>query len=231
MGPATLNNAPKPSGYPPSKPPGPRWIYTFGGVAGMALFTIFLADALSLILSMIGGSSNMSPSGVVAHNWLLLLLQVNLPHSGVTSRVLSTLSLLDLAIMLVFAFLSVSLLPLHIRISRFWSIIAALLPILGIPVFVLTGTAGRSALLISALVFSAIMFRGHDFGAREAWMGLTASTLLFFFGDIATALFSSSAIIAWVLAVGYITWVTWLFLLSIRLFVIARAYRSAVLAN
>jgi hypothetical protein len=42
--------------------------------------------------------------------------------------------------------------------------------------------------------------------------------LLFFAGDIATAIFSSSNIIAVLIGAGYVLWMIWFFLIASRLF-------------
>jgi hypothetical protein len=45
-----------------------------------------------------------------------------------------------------------------------------------------------------------------------------ASVLLFFVGDIATAVFASSKIIAFFLGVGYVLWMTWFLSITRSLF-------------
>ena len=95
---------------------------------------------------------------------------------------------------------------------------AAFLPFIGIPIFLITATAGRSNLLIGGLIISAVMLRRNIFSKVTAYVGLMASTLLFFAGDIATAIFSSSSVIAAFIAVGYMLWIIWLLLLARKLF-------------
>jgi biopolymer transport protein ExbB/TolQ len=58
-------------------------------------------------------------------------------------------------------------------------------------------------------------------------MGIVASVLLFFAGDIATAVFSSSGVVALFIAIGYVLWMVWFLLVSQKLYQLGRAYRKA----
>jgi hypothetical protein len=81
----------------------------------------------------------------------------------------------------------------------------------------LVRTAGRSGLLIGGLIYSIIMLRSDVFNKLTAWAGIIASALLFFAGDIGTALFSASYLIALSIGLGYLLWMTWFLLTSLRL--------------
>ena len=102
--------------------------------------------------------------------------------------------------------------------SKIWSLIATVLPFLGIPLFFATDTMGRSNLLIGGLLFSVVMLRSKVFSKLTAYAGIAASVLLFFLGDIATTIFSASRVIATLIAVGYILWMMWFFLIARRLY-------------
>jgi hypothetical protein len=62
------------------------------------------------------------------------------------------------------------------------------------------------------------MLRSHIFSDVSAYVGLVASVVLFFAGDLGTAIFSSSSIIAFLISIGYVLWMTWFFLVGRRLF-------------
>jgi len=53
------------------------------------------------------------------------------------------------------------------------------------------------------------MLRSNTFSKLTAYIGIVASVLLFFAGDIATAVFSSSSVIALFIAIGYMFWMVW----------------------
>jgi hypothetical protein len=76
---------------------------------------------------------------------------------------------------------------------------------------------GRSGLLVGALIFSAIMLRDERFGKFIGSIGVAAGTLLFFTGDLGTAIFPASTIIAVLIRVGYLLWMIWLLLTGLRL--------------
>jgi len=62
------------------------------------------------------------------------------------------------------------------------------------------------------------MFRSSIFSKVSAWLGIAASTLLFFAGDIGTTIFSSSIIIAVLIGIGYLLWIVWFALIGLKLF-------------
>jgi hypothetical protein len=117
---------------------------------------------------------------------------------------LSVINIIDITIMALFCALFLGLYTTLKKTSRIWSLTATALPFLGIPIFLATATAGRSTLLIAALIISIVMLRSNTFSKLTAYIGIVASVLLFFAGDIATAVFSPSAIIALIIAIEYV---------------------------
>ncbi|OHE27484.1 MAG: hypothetical protein A3K40_04780 [Syntrophobacterales bacterium RIFOXYC2_FULL_60_23] len=130
---------------------------------------------------------------------------------------LNVLNLLDIAIMAIFCTMFLALYNAFKHISKMGSLIAASLPFLGIPVFLITSTAGRSTLLIAGLIISAVMLKSKIFSKPTAYVGIVASMILFFAGDIATAIFSSSNVIAVLIGVGYVLWMAWFLIMAQRL--------------
>jgi uncharacterized membrane protein YgdD (TMEM256/DUF423 family) len=61
------------------------------------------------------------------------------------------------------------------------------------------------------------MLRSQRFTKGSACIGIVASGLLFFAGDIATAIFSSSSVIALSITIGYILWMIWFVLVASNL--------------
>ncbi|MFW9788744.1 MAG: hypothetical protein ACFFE1_13775, partial [Candidatus Thorarchaeota archaeon] len=154
----------------------------------------------------------------IQNNWLVVLFKLNAGFSGVQQDLLMTIDLLDIVIMILVGIVFIPLYAVLRNTSRIWSLIAALLPFVGIPIFLVTATAGRSNLLIGGLIISVIMLRSNIFSKVTSYIGIVASSLLFFTGDIATAIFTSSSIVAMFIAVGYVLWMTWFLLIAQRIF-------------
>ena len=93
---------------------------------------------------------------------------------------------------------------------------------LGLVVFLITSTAGRSGLLVGGLIISAIMLRSHIFGKVMAITGIVASALLFFAGDLGTATLSYLHVVAILIGIGYVLWTTWFLLVARRHFQLVR---------
>ena len=151
------------------------------------------------------------------NNWLVVLYKLNAGFSGVQPNLLNVLNLLDIVIMILFGTMSLALYIALRQTNKIWSAVAASLPFLGILVFLVTSTAGRSGLLIGGLIFSAAMLRSHVFSKVGASMGIVASVLLFFAGDLGTAIFSASMIIAVLMGIGYVLWMIWFLLIARQL--------------
>jgi hypothetical protein len=120
--------------------------------------------------------------------------------------------------MILFGMMSLALFAILRRNSKIWPAVAVCLPFLGIVVFLITHTAGRSGLLIGGLIFSILMLRSEVFSKVSASVGITASALLFFGGDLGTALFPPSRQIAILIGIGYVLWMAWFVLVGRRLF-------------
>jgi hypothetical protein len=156
------------------------------------------------------------------NNWLVGLFKLSI---GVQSS-FHAVNLLDLAVMALFCTVSLAFYVALKPASKIWSLIAAILPFLGIPLFLVTGTMGRSNLLIGGLVVSVVMLRSNVFSRLTAYMGIVASVLLFFLGDIATTILSTSYVIAAFIVVGYVLWMLWFFLIAQKLFQLGRSSRK-----
>ncbi len=199
-----------------------NWLYMVGGAAASIVFVLLLIGIIGIITSGPQPAATNSWFTPFRSNWLVVLFQLNVEFSGVQPDLLNTLNFLDIAIM---ALVGVMFLALYVALrhtSRIWSAVAASLPILGIPVFLVTSTAGRSGLLLGGLIISAIMLRSKSFSPASAYVGIVASALLFFAGDLGTTIFSSSIIIAILIGIGYVLWMIWFFLSGRRLLQLGR---------
>jgi hypothetical protein len=189
-----------------------RWLYRVGAAAALTVLMLFLIGVKGIISVFQSAPSN-SWITQIQNNWLIVLFKLNAGYGWVR---LDLFNLLDIFIIALFCIIFLALYASLKHTSSIWSLIAAILPFIGIPVFLLTATAGRSTLLIGGLMFSAVMLRSNIFSKITAYMGIVASTLLFFTGDLATAIYSSSLIIAFFIGVGYVLWMLWLTLIARR---------------
>jgi hypothetical protein len=160
------------------------------------------------------------------NNWLVVLFKLNADSSRVQPGLLNVLNLVDMAIMVLVGAMFLALYVALRRVSKVWSLVATSLPFLGIPILLITSTAGRSGLLVGGLIISAVMLRSRIFSSASAYVGIAASALLFFAGDLGTSIFSSSIIIAILIGVGYVLWMIWFFLIGRRLFQLGQGNRD-----
>ncbi|KKN41879.1 hypothetical protein LCGC14_0718740, partial [marine sediment metagenome] len=127
--------------------------------------------------------------------------------------------LLDILIMVLFGIMSLALYPALRKVSKIWSIVAISEPFLGIVIFIITHSAGRSGVLAVVLTISIIMLWSNNFSKITAYMGILAGGLLLT-GDILST--SSLFIIAIIIAIGYILIMIWCILIALKLFQISK---------
>jgi hypothetical protein len=195
-----------------------NWLYRIAGAAALIVLVLFLIGTIGITTT---GPQPTHTTGWFTpfqNNWLIVLFKLNAGFSGVQPDSLHVLNLLDIAIMALFGTMFLALYVALRHTNKIWSAVAASLPFLGIAVFLITSTAGRSGLLVGGLIISTVMLRSNIFSKVSAYAGIVASTLLFFAGDIGTAIFSSSNIIAILIGIGYVLWMIWFFLIGQRLF-------------
>jgi hypothetical protein len=195
-----------------------KGFYRVGAVAALITLAFLLVGIIGIISASLQSTATNGWFTQIQNNWLVVLFKLNAGFSGVQQDLLNTLNLLDIAIMILLGIVFLALYEALRRASKIWALIAAFLPFIGIPIFLVTATAGRSNLLIGGLIISAVMLRSNIFSKVTAYVGIVASVLLFFAGDIATAIFSSSSVIATFIAVGYMLWMIWFLLIAQRLF-------------
>jgi len=189
-------------------------LYRVGAIAALLILALFLVGIAGIVTASTRMSTADGWFNQLQDNWLVGIFKLRI---GVQSS-LHVVNLLDVVIMALFCTMSVAFYVVLKPASKIWSLIAAILPFLGIPLFLATGTMGRSNLLIGGLVASVVMLRSKIFSRLTAYTGITASVLLFFLGDIATTIFSTSYVIAAFIAVGYVLWMLWFALTAKQLF-------------
>jgi hypothetical protein len=188
------------------KPRSIRWILHVGSMAAALLFAAFLVGIVGMFRPTAGGLDN----------WLIILFNLNFRPASTPPAALSSLSSLDIALMLLVAVVIAAMYPAIISTSRAWATIAIALPILGIPIFLATATAGRSAVLLAGLISSILALRSRFGSPVSAYAGILGAAFLLFLGDFGTAAFAPSLLVAIFIAVGYILWTIWILLLSLE---------------
>ncbi len=184
-------------------------LYTISGVAALVLGILFLSAMLSFVIA------GIPPS--LADNWLALLFKLNAGFNGVQYNQLYGPNLIDMTLLVLVVIVYLGLYAALRPVSRFWSLIAALIPPLGIILFIITKLAGRSGFMGAGIVISFVMLRSNVFSKAIAFVGILANVLLLV-GDFGTAANSPSAMVAASMGIGYVLLLTWLFLLARRLF-------------
>ncbi len=182
-----------------------------GSISAFLLLTLFL-------IGLTGIASAENKWSFLQDNWLMILFKINASFQHTSADRLNLLNLVDLVILVLFGLLFLSLYVALHRTSRIWSVIAACLPFMGLVLFLITRTAGRSALLVGGLIFSILMLWNPSFNKACATTGIVGSTLLFFIGDLGTAFLPPSDVIAVLIAIGYLLWMAWFFLIGLSLF-------------
>jgi hypothetical protein len=180
---------------------------------------LFLIAMMSLITAGPGPGAINGWLSLFQNNWLVVLYKLNAGFDGVQFDLLYGLNPLDITIMALVATVYLGLCAALWRTSRIWSIIAAVMPFLGIGVFMATRIAGRSGVMGAGLVISFVMLqsRGRVFSKVIAFVGILASVLLLA-GDVGTSANSHSNLIAILIGIGYVLLMTWFFLIGRRLF-------------
>lgn len=193
-----------------------NWLYKVSGAAALILGLLFLVAIMSLVAAGLQPGTINDGLSLFQDNWLVVLFKLNAGFDEVQFDQLYGLNPLDIAIMVLVAMVFLGLYIALRRISRIWSFIAAVLPILGIILFIVTKLAGRSGVMGAVLVISSVMLRSTIFRRMTAVLGILASVLLLT-GDLGTTANSHSTVVAILVGIGYVLLMTWFFLVSRRL--------------
>jgi hypothetical protein len=183
----------------------------------MLLGVIFLAAIVSLITAGLGPGSINDWLSLLRNNWLTVLFKLNAGLEGMQFDRLHGVNALDLLIMALVGMTFLGLGAALRKTSKVWSITAAVLPFLGIVIFIVTELAGRSGVMGAGLIISFLMLRSKLFGKMMAWMGILANVCLLA-GDFGTSANAHSTGVAILIGIGYVLLMMWFFLIGRRLF-------------
>jgi len=196
----------------------PTWrsLYKVSGVAAFAAGILLLAALVDFVATSLQPGSTNGWFSLLGDNWLVTLFKLHAGVSGAQPGQLYTFNFLDIAIMALVAVMFLGIYAALMKASRFWSLIAMAQPFLGMAIFIMTGAAGRSAIMGSVLVISLVMLRSNAFDRATAYTGLLASVFLLA-GDFGIS-FARSGAVAILAGTGYVLLIAWLFRISLTLF-------------
>ncbi len=193
-----------------------KWILMAGSASALGAALLFLAGFIALRTPNAGALL-----ALLRSNWLITIFRLLAGDTRIQASALYRLNSLDLVLLALIAITHAGLYCALQRSRRVLALIALVQPPLGILLFVLTHSAGRSAVMGAGLVMSVAMLSNQVFGKWTGWMGLLASILLLA-GDFGTGL-APNAILAASTGIGYVLLTAWLFLVARRLFELARS--------
>ncbi|MGE5155966.1 MAG: hypothetical protein ACM3JP_00535 [Betaproteobacteria bacterium] len=179
---------------------------TLPRVSGMAALLV----ALLLLLGLVGLAASSPRLGL--RNWLVVLFQVNSGLGSLPSEPLRLINPVDIAILVLVAVAFLGLWRGPGRPHRVWMGIAVALPLLGIPLLLVTHQAGRSAVLGGGIIVAVVMLTGGGTTSLGI-LGLLANVLLLI-GDFATS--DSRVPVAAAVGVGYVLLMVWFIAIGVH---------------
>ena len=196
-----------------------NWLYKVSATASLILGWLLVAAAIQLVVTVLYPATT-GWLTLLQHNWLVVIFNLHAGFSNVQSSPFYQMNLLDLAILALAATMYIGLYMALRKTGKVLPLIALAQPILGMVLFVVTKTAGRSSFMGAELVISLVMLRSKLFDKWIAFAGLLSAILLLA-GDLGASL-APSDILAIVMGTGYTLSVVWLFLVGTRLLQLAR---------
>lgn len=197
-------------------------LYQVGGAAAVLVSVLLLIAMVSLVTAGLGFDTRGGWFPQFENNWLVVLFKLNAGFEGVHFDLLHGLNPLDIVIMALVAAMYPGLYTALKGTSRIGSILALIQPFLGIVIFIVTNTAGRSAVMGAGLVISLVMLRSNILSKAIALVGILASVSLLV-GDFSTTADAHSMTIATLIGIGYVLEMIWFLLIGRRLLQLGRA--------
>lgn len=151
--------------------------------------------------------------GLGLRNWLVVFFQLSSGVGQLPDDPLRLLNPLDIAILVAVGIAYLGLWPGPVRPHPLWMVVATALPFAGIVVFLVSGQAGRSAVMAGGIVVAIL------FAVGRAWLlaalGIVAN------GALLAADFAIRDVVqppvAVLIAVGYLLLVAWFAVLGARM--------------
>jgi lysylphosphatidylglycerol synthetase-like protein (DUF2156 family) len=193
-----------------------NWLYKASGMAALIVGLLLFVGLAGLVTPDLDSSSIARWLSPLQNNWLVILLKLNAALHGVQFDLLYGLNPLDLVIMALVIVMHLGLYAALRWSSRVWSMIAAVVPVLGMLLLFVTRIAGRSGVMVAGLIISLVMLRSNVFAKTIAFVGILASSHLLL-GDFGTGANSHSIVVAILMGIGYVLLTIWYFLIGRKL--------------
>ena len=144
-------------------------LFKVSAAAALIEGILLLIGVLGLMTALLqpGNTTGLLPA--LQNNWLIVIFKLHAGFGGIQIGFLHVLDFLDIAILALAGIMYFGLYAVIWRTSRIWSIVASIQPFLGIVLFIVTKSAGRSAVMGAALVISLVMLRSRIFNKATAY--------------------------------------------------------------
>ncbi len=190
-------------------------LYRVSGVAALVLSVLLVTGALGLIVAVLQSGTVTSWFSLTQNAWLMILFDLNAGFGGLSMDLLRGVAPLDVAVLVLTCALYLGLYAALKKTSWIGSVVALVMPFLGIVLLFVTQQQGRSAVMGSGIVISLVMWWSHAFDRPTAVVGILASALLLI-GDVGTTA-PGSSVLSVLIGIGYALMIAWLFLVGRRL--------------
>lgn len=191
------------------------WFYKISGAIALIAGMLLLIGMISLVASILQTSTVNGWLSLFQNNWLIVIFKLHAEFSGIHTDLLHGLNLLDMVFLALVGFICLSLSTVFRKASRTWLLIAFTLSLIGIILFIVTQTAGRSTVMLVVLIISFVMLTNKIFSKVTIYAGILAGVFLFV-GDLSVGVHSN--IITILFGIGYVLLITWFFLIAQSLF-------------
>ncbi len=188
----------------------PKWILMAASACTLGAGLIVLAGFIALLMPGAG-----SLPTLLRGNWLITIVRLLAGDAAIQASELYRLNALDLVLLALTAVTQAGLYCTVRRNHQVLALLALVQPPLGILLFLLTHSAGRSAVMGATLAMPVAMLGSQNFGKWTARMGLLASILLLL-GDFGAGL-APNSMLAVATGIGYMLLTCWLFVVGRRL--------------
>jgi hypothetical protein len=189
------------------------WPYRMGGAAALLAGVALLIAMFSLIVASLQPGTPSGWTDWFESLWLITIFKLHAGSRGVQPGLLTGLNPIDLVFLAVVGVMHLGLYAVLRKTSRVWSIVAAVQPWLGMVLFLVTSSAGRSAVMGAALVASFLTLGSAVFKKITAYIGILGSALLLA-GDFSVGVIPPSAFVAALFGIGYVLLMIWFFLVG-----------------
>jgi|WetSurSiteA1Bulk_404760.scaffolds.fasta_scaffold71456_1 hypothetical protein len=196
------------------------WLYAISATSACLIALLLVVGGIGFILPVARLSTISIQVSSLINNWLMVIFKLFIGVDYMTFEHLQQINLLDLSILILTGIAFLGLYFSLRKTSQIWSLVALLLPFLGILLFLITKTAGRSAFMGSILIISLVMLKSRIYAKATSIIGLVASALLFL-GDFTLGSINSKVIVA-LFGLGYILAIIWFLLIARCLLIIDR---------